>query len=170
MKQDLLCNSATEVHKVCVLHYSKGVFWMCAGVSIFFPPLTRSAVIYGRVFAGALAADVIVSLFFLAPKDVSMVVWGAVIYFAWNNQVKGFYFVAVPSVIFLKVVCVCACVCMHRRWECHLHLFIRMFPTGRAVMRPVEPRSDGVELIRRERETERETEGDIQYQERVGNK
>lgn len=31
---------------------------------------------------------------------------------------------------------------------CHLHLFITMFPIGLAVMRPVEPRSDGVELIR----------------------
>lgn len=69
---------------------------------------------------------------------------------------KGFYFVLVPGVIFLKVVCVCVCV--------YLHLFIRMFPTGLAVMRPVEPRSDGVQLIRTtliatERKRERKVAG-----------
>lgn len=40
--------------------------------------------------------------------------------------------------------------CMHRMLECHVHLFIRMFPTGPAVMRPVPPRCDRAELIRRE--------------------
>ena len=54
--------------QVCVL-----TVHVCRRVH-FFSPLTRRAVIYGRVFAGALAADVIVSLFFLAPKDVSVVV------------------------------------------------------------------------------------------------
>lgn len=42
--------------------------------------------------------------------------------------------------------------CMHRMLECHVHLFIRMFPTGPAVMRPVPPRCDRAELIRREGE------------------
>lgn len=47
---------------------------------------------------------------------------------------QGFYFVLVPGVIFFKVACVCVC---------PLHLFIRISPTGLALMRPVEPKSDG---------------------------
>lgn len=43
---------------------------------------------------------------FLALRFVSVCLM-AVIYFARNNQVKGFYFLLVPGVIFLKVVRVC---------------------------------------------------------------
>lgn len=102
MKQDLLCTVQQRCMGVCVS--LSGYVFECECVSIFLF-LTRSTVIYRCMYACTLIAVVIVSLF--SCSEVVSVCLMAVIYFARNNQVKGFYFLLVPGVIFLKVVRVC---------------------------------------------------------------
>lgn len=142
MKQDLLCTVQQKKVQGCGCF----IIQVCLSVRVYvfiLSSLTSSAVMCSHMFACLLMLDVFVMQFFsLSDQSLSE---DCDLFFARNNQVKGFYFVPVPGVIFLKVVCVC--VCARRLRECPLHLFIRMFPIGLAVMRPAEQRSDGVELI-----------------------